>query len=402
MSLWEGFLDAIENIFSNPLRAFLTMLGVIIGVFSVVTLVSIGEGAKKYVTDQFAGLGTNVLIITPGASQTSGGPPMITNGTRPLTFEDSQVVGRSCPAVEYVAPVVLATSSIKHENKLRDQSMVVGTTYEHQMVRNIYAEFGSFIPPSMSQGSKRVCAVGRNVIKDLFPTGVNPLGKYIRIGGSRFRVIGIMERKGYNLGFDIDGIVWIPLQAAMELFDQDELFEMLVRARPGQTDEARKQVSRLLKSRHDNYEDFTVTSQAQMIESFASILNVLTYALAGIAAISLLVGGIGIMNIMLVTVGEKTREIGIRKAVGASRGDILLQFLVESLTVSALGGLIGVGTGIGLALLINYFVPNLPVLIRPWTIGVSFSFAVCVGLFFGVYPAKKAADLDPIEALRYE
>ena len=176
----------------------------------------------------------------------------------------------------------------------------------------------------------------------------------------------------------------------------------MVRARPGQTDEALKQVSRLLKSRHDNYEDFTVTSQAQMIESFASILNVLTYALAGIAAISLLVGGIGIMNIMLVTVGEKTREIGIRKAVGASRGDILLQFLVESLTVSALGGLIGVGTGIGLALLINYFVPNLPVLIRPWTIGVSFSFAVCVGLFFGVYPAKKAADLDPIEALRYE
>ncbi|MDP6958165.1 MAG: ABC transporter permease, partial [Planctomycetota bacterium] len=359
-------------------------------------------GAKKYVTDQFAGLGTNVLIITPGASQTSGGPPMITNGTRPLTFEDSQVVGRTCPAVEYVAPVVLATSSIKHENKLRDQSMVVGTTYEHQMVRNIYAEFGSFIPPSVSQGSKRVCALGRNVIKDLFPSGVNPLGKYIRIGGSRFRVIGIMERKGYNLGFDIDGIVWIPLQAAMELFDQDELFEMLVRARPGQTEEARKQVTQLLKSRHDNYEDFTVTSQAQMIESFASILNVLTYALAGIAAISLLVGGIGIMNIMLVTVGEKTREIGIRKAVGASRGDILLQFLVESLTVSALGGLIGVGTGIGLALLINYFVPNLPVLIRPWTIGVSFSFAICVGLFFGVYPAKKAADLDPIDALRYE
>ena len=402
MSMWEGFLDAIENIFSNPLRAFLTMLGVIIGVFSVVTLVSIGEGAKKYVTDQFSGLGSNVLIITPGAPQTSGGPPMITNGTRPLTFEDAQVVKRSCPSAEYVAPVVLATSSLKHKNKVRDQSMVVGTTYEHQMVRNIYAEFGSFIPSAVTQGNKRVCALGRNVIKDLFTVGENPLGQYVRIGGSRFRVIGIMEKKGYSLGFDIDGIVWIPLQAGMELFDQDELFELLIRARPGQIEQAREQIRVLLKSRHDNYEDFTITSQAQLIESFSSILNVLTYALAGIAAISLLVGGIGIMNIMLVTVGEKTREIGIRKAVGASRGDILLQFLVESLTVSGLGGFVGVAAGIGLALLINYFVPNLPVLIRPWTIGVSFSFALCVGLFFGVYPAKKAADLDPIDALRYE
>ncbi len=402
MSLWEGFLDAIENILSNPLRAFLTMLGVIIGVFSVVTLVSIGEGAKKYVTDQFSGLGTNVLIITPGASQTSGGPPMITNGTRPLTFEDSLVIKRTCPSVEFVAPVVLATSSLKHQNKLRDQSMVVGTTYEHQMVRNIYAEFGSFLPPVVSQGNKRVCALGRNVIKDLFPSGQNPLGKYIKIGGTRFRIIGIMERKGYNLGFDIDGLVWIPLEAAMELFDQNELFELLIRARPGQIDKARTQITHILKARHDNYEDFTVTSQAEMIKSFASILNVLTYALAGIAGISLLVGGIGIMNIMLVTVGEKTREIGIRKAVGASRANILRQFLIESLTVSGLGGLIGVGTGVGLAILINYLVPNLPVLIRPWTIIVSFSFALSVGLFFGVYPAKKAADLDPIEALRYE
>ncbi|MBI2901422.1 MAG: ABC transporter permease [Planctomycetes bacterium] len=403
MSMWEGVLDALENILSNPMRAFLTMLGVIIGVFSVVTLVSIGEGAKKYVTDQFAGLGTNVLIITPGKSQTSGGPPMTgTAGTRPLTAEDTRNLVQRCPSVEHVSPVILGTAAIKWGNKLRDQTMVVGTTYEHQMIRNIYADVGSFLPQEEGQGQKRVCVLGRNVVKDLFPAGDNPLGEYVRVGGTRFQVIGLMERKGYSLGFDIDGLVWIPLRAAEQIFDKEDLFEVLVRARPGQLEQAKDEVRRALVARHDGYEDFTITSQAQMIQSLASILDVLTYAISGIAAISLLVGGIGIMNIMLVTVGEKTREIGIRKAVGASRRDILWQFLVESSTISGIGGAIGIAVGVGLALLVHAVIPSLPVLIRPWTIAISFSFALAVGLFFGVYPAKKAADLDPIEALRYE
>ncbi len=403
MTLWEGVLDAIENIFANPMRAFLTMLGVIIGVFSVVTLVSIGEGAKKYVTDQFAGLGTNVIIVTPGKSQTSGGPPMTgTSGTRPLTGDDARALVLRCPSVQYVSPVVIGTAAIKTGNKLRDQTMIVGTTYEHQMIRNIYAEVGGFLPREEGRGEKRVCVLGRNVVKDLFAGDESPLGEYVRIGGTRFQVIGLMERKGYSLGFDIDGLVWIPLRAAAELFDKDDLFEVLARARPGRLDQAQEEIRKVLKARHEGYEDFTITSQAQLIQSFASILNVLTYALAGIAAISLLVGGIGIMNIMLVTVGEKTREIGIRKAVGASRRDILWQFLVESMTLSGIGGAIGVTVGVGLALLVHALVPSLPVLIRPWTIAVSLSFSMGVGLFFGVYPAKKAADLDPIEALRHE
>jgi len=399
----DGFVDALENIFSNPMRAFLTMLGVIIGVFSVVTLVSIGEGARKYVTDQFSGLGTNVLIITPGKSQTSGGAPMTgTSGTRALTADDARALAQRCPSLEFVSPVILGTAAIKTGNRLRDSTMVVGTTHEHQMIRNIYADVGSFLPKEEAQGNKRVCVLGRNVVKDIFPHGENPLGQYVRIGGTRFQVIGIMERKGYSLGFDIDGLVWIPLKAAEQLFDKDDLFEVLARARPGQLEQAKSEIRRVLMTRHDGYEDFTITSQAQMIESLAKILDVLTYAIAGIAAISLLVGGIGIMNIMLVTVGEKTREIGVRKAVGASRRDILWQFLVESLTISGVGGLIGVAVGVGLALLVHAVVPSLPVLIRPWTIAVSFSFALAVGLFFGVYPAKKAAELDPIEALRYE
>jgi putative ABC transport system permease protein len=403
MSLWEGVLDAVENILSNPMRAFLTMLGVIIGVFSVVTLVSIGEGAKKYVTDQFSGLGTNVLIITPGKSQTTGGAPMTgTSGTRPLTAEDARALTLRCPSLQYVSPVILGTSTIKYDNKFRNETMVVGTTYDHQMIRNIYAEVGSFLPREEGQGQKRVTVLGRNVVKDLFGDAENPLGQYIRVGETRFQVIGIMEKKGYSLGFDIDGLVWIPLRAAEQLFDKEDLFEILARARPGQMEASKEEVKRVLMSRHDGYEDFTITSQAQLVDSLASIMNVLTYAIAGIAAISLLVGGIGIMNIMLVTVGEKTREIGIRKAVGASRRDILGQFLVESMTISGVGGLIGVSVGVGLALLVHAIVPALPVLIRPWTIAVSFSFAMVVGLFFGVYPAKKAADLDPIEALRYE
>jgi putative ABC transport system permease protein len=404
MGTLDGILDALENVRANPLRSFLTMLGVIIGVFSVVTLVSIGEGAKKYVTDQFAGMGTNVLIITPGASQTSGHMPITGLGaTHRLTIADADALKSRCPAAHLVSPVILAATSLKRDNRVRSRTTIIGTTHEIQEIRNFYVEVGQFLPKEAGLGEKRVCVLGRSVADDLFPGQESPLGQWIKIGGAPYRVIGIMERKGYSLGFDIDSIVFVPVKAGEELFNTDSLFEILVQTRsPSQIDAAKEQVRETLQRRHNGYEDFTITDQRVMVEAFESILNVLTYSLAGIAAISLLVGGIGIMNIMLVAVGEKTREVGIRKAVGATRAAILGQFLVESLTLSILGGLLGTLTGVGLALLVHAFVPALPVLIRPWTIAVSLGFALAVGLFFGVYPAKKAADLDPIEALRYE
>ncbi len=404
MGTVDGILEALENVRANPLRSFLTMLGVIIGVFSVVTLVSIGEGAKKYVTDQFAGMGTNVLIVTPGAPQTSGGMPITGLGTtHKLTTEDAEALRQRCPAAGLVAPVILAATSVKRDNRVRSRTTVIGTSHEIQEIRNFYVEIGRFLPREAGQGEKRVCVLGRKVADDMFPGPESPLGRWVRIGGAPARVIGIMERKGYSLGFDVDDIVFIPVKAAEELFDTDSLFEILIQARgASQLEAAKEQAREVLKRRHNGCEDFTITDQRVMIEAFEGIRDVLTYSLAGIAAISLLVGGIGIMNIMLVAVGEKTREIGIRKAVGATRAAILGQFLVESLTLSALGGVLGAALGVGAALLVHAVIPPLPVLVRFWTIAVSLSFALAVGLFFGVYPAKKAAGLDPIEALRYE
>jgi putative ABC transport system permease protein len=379
------------------------MLGVIIGVFSVVTLVSIGEGAKKFVTDQFAGLGTNVLIITAGKARAGGGPITGLGSTYKLTVDDADSLRNRCPALSQVAPVILASTSIKRENHLRTGTTVIGSTPEIEVIRNFHVEVGQFLPREQGIAEKRVCVIGRDVADDLFPSGQSPLGRSIKLGEMPFRVIGVMEKKGYMLGFNVDDVVIIPIKPAQELFDTDEMFEILAQTQSVDTvREATEQVRQILLRRHNKHEDFTITDQRAMVESFGKILDVLTYALAGIAAISLLVGGIGIMNIMLVAVGEKTREIGIRKAVGATKGAILAQFLIESVTLCLLGGLVGVGTGVAIGLLVHALVPSLPVLFKPWTLVVSLSFAVGVGLFFGVYPAKKAAELDPIEALRYE
>jgi putative ABC transport system permease protein len=396
-----GVLDALDNVRANPLRSALTMLGIVIGVFAVVALVSIGSGVKRFVTDEFAGLGTNVLIVTPGAARTGGGPPVTgLDATYKLTIADSDVLLPRCPAAKSACPLILASSDVKRGGQTRKNTTVLGTTWEIQEIRNFYVEIGSFLPRESGMGDKRVCVLGRKVVSALYSAGESPLGTWLKLGGTPYRVIGIMERKGYSLGFDIDDLVFIPVKAAEELFDTDELFEILVQARSADAvDAAREQVHAVLKRRHDDHEDFTITDQRSMLQAVDRILGVLTTALAGIAAISLVVGGIGIMNIMLVSVGEKTREIGIRKAVGATRAAILWQFLVESLTLSLLGGGLGALLGVGLALLVGL---KVPVSIQPQTILLSLAFALAVGLFFGVYPAKKAAELDPIEALRYD
>jgi len=398
----ERVLESLENLAVNPLRSLLTMLGVIIGVFSVITLISIGEGAKKYVTSEFAGLGTNVLIVTPGASMTSGGPPIV-NQTHKLTIGDADAMRQRCPSLSHVAPVVIATSSLKYRNRVRDNTPVLGSTSEVAVIRNLHAAHGSFIPPREAHAEKRVCVVGVRVVQDLFGQDENPLGKWVRIQQTNYRVIGILEKKGVSLGFDLDTVVIVPVEAAQETFDTDALFEILGRtADTGRADQSIREVRAALLRRHSGREDFTITDQTAMLDALNRILDVLTYALAGIAAISLLVGGIGIMNIMLVSVGEKTREIGVRKAVGATRGDILAQFLVESLTISVAGGAIGAALGVGIALGLGWWFPSFPVEVKAWTIVLALGFSIAVGVFFGVTPARRAAQLDPVEALRYE
>jgi putative ABC transport system permease protein len=402
MNFWERLKISVEALQSNRVRSALTMLGIIIGVMAVILLVSIGEGAKQYINKELKGLGTNILIITSGKIATSGGfhPPM--SGTvRKLIYDDALAIKRRCSKVSEAVPVVLGTGKIKYLNLSRDTT-VSGVAPAFEKVRNLHVEIGSFITETDVDLKNRVVVLGRRVKTELFGD-TNPLGKMVTISDARYRVVGIMERKGMTLGFDIDDVVFIPVKSAQELFDTDSLFEILVTvAREDEIDQATEQIRDVLMKRHGKREDFTITSQGAMLSTMNTILDVMTSVLGGIAAISLVVGGIGIMNIMLVSVRERTREIGIRKAIGARNRDILTQFLMESTSLSLLGGVVGMALGIGGAMILPHLIEFLPTHISLWSIGLAFSFSAAVGIFFGVYPARKASLLDPIVALRFE
>jgi len=401
MSPFEFLTVALDALRANRLRSVLTMLGVIIGVAAVILLVSLGEGTKNYVEEQFAGLGANILIVTPGKVETRGGPPIIGAARHKLTLDDSRILEKKGSLFGGVAPVVLGAAEVRLGSRSRNVT-VLGVTQDFSSVRNIHVEVGSFVTDSDVEAKRRVCMLGRTVKRELFGNA-NALGQVVKIAGARFRVTGVMEQKGVSLGFDIDDIVFIPVRTAMDIFDTDALIEILISVRNKNDIDSGKELARsLLYKNHNRHEDFTITNQAAMLSSLFTILDTLTYVLGGIAGISLLVGGIGIMNIMLVTVKERTNEIGIRKAVGARDRDILLQFLLESTTLSASGGLGGVLVGMLGAGAIRILVPKMPVAIPPWAILLAFTFSVFVGIFFGVYPARKAAALHPIEALRYE
>ena len=401
MNPFEFITVALDALRTNRLRSALTMLGVIIGVAAVILLVALGEGTKNYVEEQFAGLGANILIVTPGKVETRGGPPIIGAARHKLTLDDARILEKKGYLFGGVAPVVFGSAEIRLGSRSRNVT-VLGVTPAFSPVRNIFVEVGSFVTDADVDAKRRVCTLGRTVKRELFGNS-NALGQVVKIAGSRFRVTGVMERKGVSLGFDIDDIVFLPVRTAMDIFDTDALVEILISVRNKNDIDSGKELARLLLFKnHNRHEDFTITNQAAMLSSLFTILDTLTYVLGGIAAISLLVGGIGIMNIMLVTVKERTNEIGIRKAVGARDRDILLQFLLESITLSASGGVGGMLLGMLGAGAIRVLVPKMPVAVPPWAIILAFTFSVFVGIFFGVYPARKAAALHPIEALRYE
>ena len=402
MNFLETFRVALEAILSNKMRSGLTMLGVIIGVMAVILLVSIGEGAKVYITRELTGLGTNLLIITPGKTSTSGGFHPPSAGTvRKLTYDDAVALKRRAWLLSDAVPIVLGTGTIKYENRTRD-TMVIGTAPEFSRVRNLFVEIGSFVTQANVDAREKVVVLGRTVKEELFGSE-NALGKVVTISDARYRVVGVMRKKGMSLGWDVDDVNFIPVTSGQELFDTDALFEILASTpRAEDTSRAIAQIKDILIRRHARKEDFTIQTQGAMLETMDTILSVLTAVLGGIAGISLLVGGIGIMNIMLVSVRERIREIGIRKAIGARNRDIMAQFMIEALALSGVGGVIGILLGVGIALLIPLFVTVLPTSVSFWSIAMAFSFSMAVGVFFGVYPARKASLQDPIQALRYE
>lgn len=398
MRIFEVLWVAFVGLSGNKLRSLLTMLGVIIGVGSVITLVSIGEGVRTSITEQIQGLGSNLVIVTPGTGTAGTNISTIGGATSKLSYDDALAVERS-DAVVNVAPVI--ESSGYAAFKERRATLITGTSESYGEVRNIAVAKGDFISRADIRGYRNVAVIGDYLKREIF-IGVNPIGKKITVGNEEFTVIGVMEKKGRTLTIENDNRVYIPITVAEDILDTKQVSMMFVQSKtPKTVNSAMEETRRIIRERHGKT-DFAISEQKDILNTLEGIMGTLTGMLGGIAGVSLLVGGIGIMNIMLVTVTERTREIGLRKAVGAKRRDIMFQFIMESVFLSALGGIIGVAVGLAGSRLLQNIVPRLPTTVTSWSIVVAFLFALLVGLFFGIYPARKAARLDPIEALRYE
>jgi len=405
MNLKESFLTALAALFANKLRALLTMLGIIIGVSAVITMIAIGEGAQKAVIDRIQSLGTNLLFVSPGA-QRGGGVTVIQFGTSVrLKNRDTEALREKVPAAEAIVPEFSRQAQVKYLNR-NWNTRIIGTVPEYGEVRSFKAAYGRYFSHAEDLGVAKVCVIGQTIVDNLFPTA-DPLGQTIRIAGESFEVVGVLESKGQSGFQNPDDQIIVPLSTAQRrLFGVDFLSQITAKVVDDQKmDEAFLDIERVLRREHkireDQDNDFTIRNQADIIQTFQETQQTFTFLLAGIAAVSLLVGGIGIMNIMIVSVTERTKEIGVRKAMGARKQDIMWQFLIESVVMSVIGGLLGIGLGLLASYLITTY-GNLTPMISLNSISVSFLFASFVGVFFGIYPAWKAANSNVIDALRYE
>ena len=382
----------------HRLRSGLTLLGVAIGVAAVVLLTALGEGARLYVTGEFTSLGSNLVIVLPGRTETSGNAPIMGGTQRDLTLQDAEAIERRCRRVRRLAPLTLGSAQVGFGDRRREVT-VLGSTPELLEVRHLTLGVGRFLPAIDPDRAAPVAVIGRTVQSELFGAE-NPLGRPIRIGDRRFRVVGVLAAKGHSLGLNMDDVVIVPVASCMQLFNQRSLFRILIEV--GAHDEiapAREEILKILTLRHDNVEDVTVLTQDSVLSAFDRILGALTLALGGIAAISLSVAGIGIMNVMLVAVSERTSEIGLLKALGAAPGAILRVFLVEAVILSASGGLLGLLVGYAGAGTLAHLYPDLPAAPPGWAVGAALAVSLGAGILFGVLPARRAARLEPVAAL---
>ncbi|MDF2876094.1 MAG: macB 3 [Sporomusa sp.] len=403
---WQSVLIAFEGLKTNKLRSALTMLGIIIGVGAVIAMVSVGLGVQQKVQNSIAGLGSNLLIVMPGANSPSGGVRLAAGSNITLTKQDAQAIAREISGVNYVAPSVSQQFQIIYGNQ-NWKSTVQGTTQDFLQIRNFEVDSGSFFSNSDENSRARVAVLGQTVATNLFG-GASPLGQTIRIGKAPFRVIGVLKSKGQSsMGQDQDDTVLVPLATAQDrLIGQAYLNNISVQVENDKVmDKVQAEITTLLRARHHlaaNVEnDFSVRNLTALMTTMQETTGTITLFLGAVAAISLVVGGIGIMNIMLVSVTERTREIGIRKALGATYRNILMQFIIEAIAIGVTGGLIGITLGVASARVIS-LVAGWNTVVSGAAILASFGVSVFIGLFFGIYPARKAALLDPIEALRYE
>ena len=408
MKFFNLFRIAYRSLNRNKLRSFLTMLGIIIGVASVIAMLAIGEGSNQTIQKSISSLGTNSIFIYPGTN-TNGGVRGGAGSNQTLKLEDADAIAAHCDLVKYITPIVQKKSQLIFGPK-NWNSTVMGVRNDYMLIRSLSTTKGNAITEAEQRSAAKVCLVGVTVVFNLFgDEDYNPTGEIIRINSIPVKIIGVLAKMGQNtFGQDQDDIVLAPFYTVQKrmMISTDYIGSILASGKSElQVVDAVDQITSLLREKHkiapSDDIDFTVRTQSELSNIFGSITKVMTILLASIAGISLLVGGIGIMNIMLVSVTERTREIGIRMAIGAKGRDVLFQFVIESILISVVGGIIGIILGILASEMVATF-GGWPVVITPLSIILSFGFSSAIGLFFGWYPARKAADLNPIDALRYE
>ena len=407
MVFFENFHIAFRALWANKMRSLLTTLGIIIGVAAVIAVVSIVQGLQFLLTQQLQGVGATYVMVLPNQQQNQG-PGVVTRQVK-LTWEDGKAIRDNIPGVKLITPLLIGQRPTKYRDR-QHATLVLGVNDDWPEVNNHTVEHGRFLSSVDLLHRRKVAVIGKRVIEEL-RLGDDPVGREIYVGSIPVTVIGIMEEVGQSLGTDVDDLVFIPFETSLMLFGRNAADQVQLRMQAESThvvEQVKDDISRLLRRRHHLPEgqpdDFQVLVQDEILDTVNTILGNVTAVVGAVVGVALLVGGIGIMNIMLVSVTERTREIGIRKSVGARRQDVLVQFLIEAVTLSLVGGALGLAFGYGIGAVAANMLPGdwPPAHVPFWAVALAFGFSSIVGIFFGIYPAGKAAALDPIDALRYE